>query len=656
MSAIAGIVYFNGAPIEPGLIESLTDAMSARGPDGQSHWVRESVALGHCMLRATPESLEEHQPLTGPDDVAKHVLVWDGRLDNREELSRALSADGAALRDNSDAELALQSYIVWGEECPRHLLGDFTFAVWDPAQRCLFCARDHMGARPFYYARNERFFAFASEQEALAVLPGVSSRPNEERMAYFLFQSFVSFEHSRSWLEDVWILPAASWMTIALNGEVQSKSYWQLEPGEELAFASDEACREAFLGVFGEAVRCRVRSSGHVAAMMSGGLDSAGIAAMVKRLVPGMPGKEFHTYSAISDHPETCVESQCIQDLTADLGDNAHFVSVPSFSGMLSAKDVIDVGWSRAHPCDNSILLPAMMCLAASRNGHRVMLHGVSGDLTLRAPHRYIAPLLLAGRWRQGWHECRSASCNHTYLRGTSPVLLLLQNVWTAYAPRAFKVLRRRLLRKDAASLVATSLINRDLAEKFRIVERMGAHQRDEALTSTAPQQEQIRALLPPHGIELGITGYDKVGGRYGVELRDPWADRRVVEFCLRLPLDQRVRDGWTKFVVRTAFGSDLSPRVRDRVGKEHLGWNFANRLMNETHGFVAETMARSVHPLAGYVDTAAVQRLYARYRETKRVGDCEQLHDVVTAALWLERCAHAESPHHARLAAPQTA
>lgn len=125
MSAIAGIFYFHGAPLDPDLITKLTSAMSTRGPDSQTQWVKGSVGLGHCMLRTTPESLVERQPLLSQD--GKLVLVWDGRLDNRAELRSALTSRGVVLRDNSDAEMVLQSYTIWGKGCPGQLLGDFAF-------------------------------------------------------------------------------------------------------------------------------------------------------------------------------------------------------------------------------------------------------------------------------------------------------------------------------------------------------------------------------------------------------------------------------------------------------------------------------------------------------------------------------------------------
>jgi asparagine synthase (glutamine-hydrolysing) len=107
----------------------MTSAMAYRGPDGIHHWVKGSVALGHCMLRTTPESLEEQQPLANEDESL--VLVMDGRLDNREELQRAFRAHGINLRGQTDAELVLAAYQLWGEDSPNHLLGDFAYAVWD---------------------------------------------------------------------------------------------------------------------------------------------------------------------------------------------------------------------------------------------------------------------------------------------------------------------------------------------------------------------------------------------------------------------------------------------------------------------------------------------------------------------------------------------
>src|SRR5512143_363122 len=157
MSGIAGIIRFDGAPVEPGLVEKMTSAMSHRGPDGIRHWVRGSVALGQCMLRTTPESLEEEQPLANEDESL--VLVMDGRVDNWEELRAELLKRGAVLRTRADAELVLRAYETWGRDCLAHIDGDFALVIWDARNRTALCARDRMGNKPFHYHWNGRTFA-----------------------------------------------------------------------------------------------------------------------------------------------------------------------------------------------------------------------------------------------------------------------------------------------------------------------------------------------------------------------------------------------------------------------------------------------------------------------------------------------------------------
>ena len=635
MSAIAGIFYFNGAPAEAGMVEKLTTAMGARGPDEQHHWHEDAVALGHCMLRTTPEAAAEHQPLVSHD--GNLVLVWDGRLDNREELRRKLTLERATIRNISDAELALQSYVAWGEDCPAQLLGDFAFAVWDRARQQLFCARDHMGARPFYYTSNDRFFAFASEEEAFLELPGVRNVPNEELITYLLVPSLIDFDHNRSWLADVWILPAATSIRIARNGESIATTYWQLTAGAESQYTSDRECEEAFMAVFGNAVRCRMRSAGSIATMMSGGLDSASVGTMAKQLLPQMPGKEFHTYSAISDDPESCIETRSIFSLTQDLGDNAHYISVPSLSGGITAQDLIDTAWSKAHPVDNSLFLPWMMFLAAHRNNHRVMLHGASGDLTTYVPGLYIAHLLKTGFVQQAWRACRAASRNNVYLRGHSPASLLLRNSFHAFSPPPIKRLLRQLRSTYQPSALAKSLINPQFAEKYNLAERLDTSARDWDKPIEEMQHRHIKVLTSPHGIASGLTIFDKVAGQYGVEPRDPWSDKRVVEFFLRLPSQRKIPNGWTKHLVRATIAENLAPEVRWRLDKQHVGWNFAWRLASETKSFVYATLNNNLDVVEPYLNRDKVRQHFSR-SDLSSATSLAEAYDIVTLILWLNR------------------
>jgi asparagine synthase (glutamine-hydrolysing) len=638
MSAIAGILYFGNKSVQAGLIQELTDALKSRGPDEQTHWVQGQVALGHCMLRTTPESQEEHLPLISNDKDL--VLVWDGRLDNREELKQALNLAGAITRDNSDAEIVLQSYSIWDEDCPKHMLGDFAFAIWDVKRNKLFCARDHMGARPFYYVMNEDFFAFASEDEVLIKLPGISATPNEELIAYYLFPRFSDFGPSRSWLRDIFILQPAHRMTLDSDKGFQSNSFWELKPKREIKYKSDEECSEAFLMVFKEAVRCRMRSIGDVSAMMSGGLDSASIGEMIKKLLPEMRNKKFHTYSAISDEPENCAESRRIRTLTEDFGAVAHFVSVPSFSGMVTAEDLIGAAETASHPVNNSILLQTMMCLAANRDNNRVMLHGGSGDLTTYVQHRYVAILLSKGRWKSAWRECCDASQNNVYLRGSSPVSLFLRNALLAYTPKNIRLFARWMRKRNPTPDLMKSIINLNLSKKLKIHERIMTPQRQEKDFELDPQEALIQIVNSQHGISSGLTGVERVAGKYGIETRDPWSDKRVVEFWLSLPLEYKIRNGWTKYLVRTAFAKDLDEKVIWHTGKEHLGWEFNWRYMESVRDRASCILKSGANILNKYTNCKMLQEQLDVYQTFNREEARRNVNKAIVLVQWMQRLA----------------
>ncbi len=279
MSGIAGIIHFDGKPVKPGLIEKMTSAMAHRGPDGIHHWVKGSVAVGQCMLRTTPESLEETQPLTNEDGSL--VLVMDGRVDNWEELRAELLSQGARLRTRADAELVLRSYEAWGRDCVERLDGNFALVIWDAKKRQAFCARDHIGYKPFYYQLQGETFVFASELQPLLKLPWVSEEINEGMVAEYLANEW----HSRD--ETFWKgvnrLVAAHCMTIGRKG-VCSEQYWAPNPYWDLPCSSEEDYTEYYRELFFDVVRRMSRSQAPLACEASGGLDSSAILSVAENL------------------------------------------------------------------------------------------------------------------------------------------------------------------------------------------------------------------------------------------------------------------------------------------------------------------------------------------------------------------------------------
>jgi len=315
MSGIAGIVHFDGASIAPGLIEKLASAVAQRGPDGIDHRVHGSVALGQCMLRTTPESLEEHQPLSNEDESL--VLAMDGRVDNFEELRRELLARGALLRDRSDAELVLRAYEVWGEDCPDLFIGEFVFFIWDARQRRLFGARDAAGTRHFYHHAGNGWLAFGSEIKGLLALGRIEPRLNESWLLDYLVDEFDRVDEIGTFYQDIYRMPAGHAMSVTEQG-VKTWRYWNPGNLPALKFASLKEYAEAFLEQMRVAVKCRLRSIGPVGAMLSGGLDSSSIVGLISKEFRADLKQPLKTFSLIREDRENCPDWRAIREIPKD--------------------------------------------------------------------------------------------------------------------------------------------------------------------------------------------------------------------------------------------------------------------------------------------------------------------------------------------------
>jgi asparagine synthase (glutamine-hydrolysing) len=225
MSQIGGIVHVDGGAVSREEVRSQLAPLATAPHDRQGVWREGPVGLMHLAFDIADEDALDRQPvIAGPERLG---LVWDGRLFNRGELHTALPAlRSESLSGIADSRIVLESWREWGAECPRKLVGDFAFAVWDARQRQLFLARDRMGMRPLYYVHTARLFAFASQIKGVRDLPGVDRRLDEEWVADYL--SLTHLDRENTAYSGIRRLPAAHWMTVSIEGKVQ-KQEWQRE-------------------------------------------------------------------------------------------------------------------------------------------------------------------------------------------------------------------------------------------------------------------------------------------------------------------------------------------------------------------------------------------------------------------------------------------
>lgn len=576
MSGVCGIVKFDGGSIPVKEIAAMSSLLERRGPEGTSHWLGRQAAVGHSLLATTPEALIEQLPLT--DATTGCVITADARLDNREELLLSLRLAREA-RVIGDGELILSAYLKWGEQCPKHLLGDFAFAIWDPRAQRLFCARDHMGMRPLlFHHQPGKLFVFASEANAVLAHAGVPKRINEGRIADFL-DDLEGMDSTSTFFEEVFRLPPAHVLTVSSEG-MSLLRYWELTAPPQINLPSDKAYAEAFLKVFTEAVRSRLRSAGPVGSMLSGGMDSGSITAVSAKLLAAEGRGPLQTFSGVGPDPATCIETRMIQSSTALPNIAPHFISHAELGDLQLA--LMDLPAS-GEPFDYQMTLIRAVYLKAHRQGIKVMLDGVAGDVALTSGNR-VSQLIGQARILDAFREARG---ERRFWGPEWPTWkAFAHGVWGALAPRRLKDLKDEIRASVSdRRLGEAGLISTEFAKDINLPARRRHYRSHGSNAQTSNVEERRRSILHQH-LFAARERYDRTASAYAVEPRDPFMDVRVLEFCLSLPNEQLQSRGWPKLVLRRAMRGLLPDSVRWRVGKEHLGWPFTLTLFSLWEGW----------------------------------------------------------------------
>ena len=283
VSGFVGIVTFDGGTVDPQLLRDLTNSLSFRGPDAQDWLCNGQVGFGHTLLQVETGTPLEKQPFSLDNRL---TIVADARIDGRADLIGKLQGKIGTARALSlstpSAELIAHAYDVWGEACVEHLMGDFSFAIWDAPRRRLFCARDHFGVKLLYYSHIGSSIFISNTLGCLLRHPAVSNRLNDSAIADFLLFDMNQDPNTTSFV-DIQRLPPACTLT-AEQGSVSMRRYWELSVTTPIHYARDEEYIERFRELLDTAVADRLRTK-TVGVLMSGGLDSSTIAASAQQVL-----------------------------------------------------------------------------------------------------------------------------------------------------------------------------------------------------------------------------------------------------------------------------------------------------------------------------------------------------------------------------------
>lgn len=614
-------------------------ALAHRGVDSSGTWDEGSVGLGHRLLRTNSEAPTVNLPLAS--ERAGLAITADARLDNREELLSLLDFGARPLEEISDGELILAAYERWGERCPQRLLGDFAFALWDRARSRLFCARDHFGVRQLYYHASARLFACSTEIKALLTLPEVPRRLNEARAADYLLSLFE--DKSATLYEEVFALPPGHLLVVGREGPPRIACYWSLDAGRELRFGSDSEYAEGYLEIFTEAVRCRLRAEGPTGSALSGGLDSSSVTCVARDLLAGRGRGPLHTFSAVYDEVTECDERHFIEAVLAQGGVVAHYGHPDRFGPLTdwegrAMEGGVAAATAATARADEPLWNPQMalhwvLYEATQRAGVRVFLDGFGGDFVVSYGVTLITELARSGHLPAAFREARAFA-----RRAEVPLGPLLRNrIALPLAPPPLRRAWRKFRRAGVGAPVGALPLRAEFARRTGAEDRLrtlGAERDRADLTVRERHLADLSSGLYPFA--LGVD--DRATALFGIERRQPFLDRRLVEFCLALPAQQRMRDGWTRFVARRALAKVLPVEVAGRMSKADHSPNFNRGLLTADRDILEDVVLKMPRRLSEYVDSDALREIHGRYLARADNEDGFLLWRVAELGLWLRR------------------
>lgn len=555
IGSIAGAVALGDRPLE-GLVPALSRPRLPGWEDEGRVWADGRAGLAHAVPVGSPAGPgDERQPIVDP--VSGCAIVLDGRIDNRDELGRAVRPRGVRGGPAGDAALVLGAYLEWGDAFVSRLLGDFALAVWNPDRRELLLARDPLGLRPLHYAVRDDVLLFASTVPQLFEGGSVPRDVSDEAAISYLY--LVPLE-TKSFYRHVHPLPGGHLLE-SLNGSVHVRAYqrWPDEPPDQRVASGDEP--EEFRALFTEAVRCRLAGAGTVGLPLSGGLDSGSVAS-VAGLLGRVEGSQIpRAYSWTFDRFRACDERQyavaaaSAYDLPHTLVPGDELWSLRGLDRWLPL--LTDPVFSLYDGAFFELLD------GARSDGVRTMITTVGGDELLSGFPEYLADWLLLGHWRRVWREVRGGVRAGVY---AGPIHRELRMLVSA--------LVTPLLPPAIASLPGGGRVGRSLRAPMPPV-LARAYGRDAMrlpVSGRTSWWQFLRRALTAPGRSNFYGYWDRMLRLHGMETSYPFLDVRLIQFGLRTAPDAFYRAGSTKMAVREGLRDVLPPIIRDRVDKPGLG------------------------------------------------------------------------------------
>ncbi|MCR5235096.1 MAG: asparagine synthase (glutamine-hydrolyzing) [Lachnospiraceae bacterium] len=552
MCGIAGCYHVN-KPVEHARFDEMVDMISYRGPDDRGTFYEGNLALGHRRLSIIDLSEAGHQPFQYKD---RYVLVYNGEIYNYKELRDELVSEGCSFSTETDTEVLIAAYDKWGPACVDRFNGMWAFAVFDRKEKVVFLSRDRFGVKPLYYYHRDGSFMFASEEKQIISMADHRFRVNRPRLMEYMIRGVHDHTDETMFLDIMQLRGGCSMIYHMDKDTVAVKRYFDLSK----TAANDKSFAEAaaeFRKCFEGSIRLRLRADVPVGYCLSGGLDSSSIVCMADSVIKSdrLDVKQESISSCFED--KRYDEQEYIDEVLANTDVKGHKI-FPQGSSVLG--DLDDVLWHMDEPFGSTSMYAQWNVFKAAReHGLTVMLDGQGADEQLAGYTGFysviFAEYLRKFRFSKFMHEFRA----YRKLRATTEKYvnskkILIEALISAFLPRKLQKFGK--------------------IHMFYLKQGLPFEPEDIKKTiygiDLYPANDSKRYILDQLKCNLAMLLHyeDRNSMAHSIESRVPFMDVKLAECAFGMPVDYKLRDGITKYVVREGLKDVLPDKIRNRYSK----------------------------------------------------------------------------------------
>ena len=545
MSAQFGKCNFDDKPVDTQEFDRVRPVLAMYGPDAEGIFRKDNAEIIYRAFHTTKESRLENQPHVSPSGA---VITWDGRLDNRSELTHKLGGDLSS--DSTDLSIVTAAFEHWGTDSFAQLIGDWAVSLWEPATQSLILAKDFVGTRHLYYSVDKNQVTWCTILDPLIQFAGCSVELEEEYIAGWL--SFFPAPDLTPYV-GIHAVPPSSFVCLT-RGTHKVTKYWDFDPGKRIHYHKDAECEEHFRSVFAESVRRRLRSDSPVLAELSGGMDSSSIVCMADAILArgSCETPRLDTVSYYSDSEPNWNERPYFTKVEEKRGRTGCHIDV-SPGETLAFDDDSDVlaatPGSGGRPTDAARELARYM----AAQGNRVVLSGIGGDEVtggVPTPVPELADLMARVCLRTLARQLKVWALNKR-----RPWFHLLFETAREFFPRTLALLPQYRL---PAPWLCADFVGRNVAAFIGYESRLKLLGPRPSFQGNLGTLDALRRQLACEVLPLGPL-YEK---------RNPYLDRDLLEFLYAVPREQLVRPGQRRSLMRRALAGIVPDEVLNRKRK----------------------------------------------------------------------------------------